>query len=177
MPSGLPLQRASMPSSQAAPNAPTNGTQASLSASLPVNCQPQPHLLALPKVRPHPMRQTTTPAPASGGGSWPSCSSAPAATNAPGLLMLFQVIAIQPSERWTCEMRNSSMWPLKGSAIPLTLAAECHVPLVPRTVVGPAICQSPLCALVSSEAIWRRRHRWQSMPENKSGRSRGRSWR
>jgi hypothetical protein len=25
-----------------------------------------------------------------------------------------QVIAIQPSERWTWEMRNASMWPLKG---------------------------------------------------------------
>ena len=42
-------------------------------------------------VHPHPMRQTTTPAPASGGGSPPSCSSAAAAANAPGLLMLFQV--------------------------------------------------------------------------------------
>jgi hypothetical protein len=33
--------------------------------------------------------------------------------------MLFQVVSIQPSERWTCEMRNSSLWPLKGSATPL----------------------------------------------------------
>jgi hypothetical protein len=30
------------------------------------------------------------------------------------------VVAIQPSERWTCEMRNASIWPLKGSAMPLT---------------------------------------------------------
>jgi hypothetical protein len=26
----------------------------------------------------------------------------------------------RPSKRWTWEMRNSSMWPLKGSAMPLT---------------------------------------------------------
>jgi hypothetical protein len=57
----------------------------------------------------HAIRQTTTPAPAS-GGSPPSCSSDPAAANAPGLLILFQVVSIQPSERWTCEMRNSSIW-------------------------------------------------------------------
>ena len=44
----------------------------------------------------------------------------PAAANAPGSLMLFPVVAIQRSERWTCAMRNSSMWPLKGSAMPLT---------------------------------------------------------
>jgi hypothetical protein len=62
----------------------------------------------------------TTPAPASGGGSPPFCSSAPATANAPGSLMLFQVVSIQPSERWTSAMRNSSMWPLKGSAMPLT---------------------------------------------------------
>jgi hypothetical protein len=34
--------------------------------------------------------------------------------------MLLQVSSLQPSERWTCAMRNSSMWPLKGSAMPLT---------------------------------------------------------
>jgi hypothetical protein len=45
--------------------------------------------------RAHPIRQTTTPAPVS-GGSPPCCSSAPATANAPGLLMLFQVVAIQP---------------------------------------------------------------------------------
>jgi hypothetical protein len=56
--------------------------------------------VAVPGVRTHPIRQTTTPAPA----------------NAPGLLMLFQVVAIQPSERWMWAMRNSSIWPLKGSA-------------------------------------------------------------
>jgi hypothetical protein len=39
--------------------------------------------------------------------------------NAPGLLMLFQVVTIQPSKHWTWEMRNSSIWPLKGSAMPL----------------------------------------------------------
>jgi hypothetical protein len=33
--------------------------------------------------------------------------------------MLFQVVGSQPSERWTGEMRNSLMWPLKGSATPL----------------------------------------------------------
>jgi hypothetical protein len=33
--------------------------------------------------------------------------------------MLFQVVSIQLSERWRREIRNSSMWPLKGSAIPL----------------------------------------------------------
>jgi hypothetical protein len=32
----------------------------------------------MPDVRPHPIRHTTTPAPASGGGSLPSCSSAAA---------------------------------------------------------------------------------------------------
>jgi hypothetical protein len=85
MPRGLALQRAIMASSQAAPNA-----------------------------RPHPTRQTTTPASARGGGSPPSCSSAPATANAPGSLRLFQVVAIQPSERWACVMRNSSIWPLKG---------------------------------------------------------------
>jgi hypothetical protein len=28
--------------------------------------------------------------------------------------MLFRVVSIQPSERWTWAMRNSSIWPLKG---------------------------------------------------------------
>ena len=52
----------------------------------------------------HPIRQTTTPAPASGGGSPspPACSSAAATANAPGSLMLFQLVSTQPSERWTC---------------------------------------------------------------------------
>jgi hypothetical protein len=27
--------------------------------------------------------------------------------------MLFQVVAIQPSQRWKCAMRNSPMWPVK----------------------------------------------------------------
>jgi hypothetical protein len=37
---------------------------------------------------------------------------------------LFQVVSIQPSERWRWEIRNSSMWPLKGGlAIPLTSKA------------------------------------------------------
>jgi hypothetical protein len=35
---------------------------------------------------------------------------------------LFQVVSIQPSERWTCAMRNASMRPLKASATPLTRA-------------------------------------------------------
>jgi hypothetical protein len=39
-------------------------------------------------------------------------SEAPAA-NAPGALMLFQVVSIQRSERWRWEMRKSSMWPLR----------------------------------------------------------------
>jgi hypothetical protein len=77
-----------------------------------------------PRRRPHPTRQTTSPAPASGGGSLPSCSSAPAAANAPGSLMLFQVVSIQPSERWPWEMRNSSIWPLKGSAMAVTCPAS-----------------------------------------------------
>jgi hypothetical protein len=46
-----------------------------------------------------PVRQTT-PAPASGGGSPPSRSSASAAAKAAGPLRLFQVVPIQPSERW-----------------------------------------------------------------------------
>jgi hypothetical protein len=47
---------------------------------------------------PHVITQTTTPALASGGGS-PLCRpSEPATANAPGSLMLFAVVAIQPSE-------------------------------------------------------------------------------
>ena len=53
-----------------------------------------------------------------------SCSSAPATGKAPGLLMLFKVVAIQASERWTWEMRNASMWPLKGSAMAVTCPAS-----------------------------------------------------
>jgi hypothetical protein len=34
--------------------------------------------------------------------------------------VLFEVVSTQPSERWTWKMRNASMWPLKGSAMPLT---------------------------------------------------------
>ena len=71
---------------------------------------------AAPKARGYPIRQTTTPASPIGGGSPPSCSSGPPAANAPESLMLFQVVSIQPPERWTCAMRNSSIWPLKGSA-------------------------------------------------------------
>ena len=57
-----------------------------------------------PEVRPHPIRQTTTPAPARGGGSPPpSWSLAPAAANAPASLVLFQVVSIRPSERWMWE--------------------------------------------------------------------------
>jgi hypothetical protein len=41
--------------------------------------------VAILGVRAHPIRQTTTPAPASGVGSPPSCSSAPATANAPGV--------------------------------------------------------------------------------------------
>src|ERR671915_1606391 len=45
-----------------------------------------PCLLPVPNVRPQPIRQATTPAPATGGGapSPPSCSSAPATANASG---------------------------------------------------------------------------------------------
>jgi hypothetical protein len=43
-----------------------------------------------------------------------------AAATASASLTLFQVVSIQPSERWTCAMRNSSIWPLKGSDMPLT---------------------------------------------------------
>jgi hypothetical protein len=35
------------------------------------------------------------------------------------------LVAIQPSERWTGEIRNWSIWPLKGSAMPLTC---CSMP-------------------------------------------------
>jgi len=38
--------------------------------------------------------------------------------------MLFEVVSIQPSERWVCEIRNSSIWPLKGSAMPLTMPSD-----------------------------------------------------
>jgi hypothetical protein len=44
--------------------------------------------------------------------------------------MLFQVVAIQPSERWTCEMRNRSIWPLKASAMQLTRTQACLDPEV-----------------------------------------------
>ncbi|MGH6917173.1 MAG: hypothetical protein ACREJ0_05655 [Geminicoccaceae bacterium] len=37
--------------------------------------------------------------------------------------MLFRVVSTQPSERWTCAMRNASMWPLKG------LGDAAHVPV------------------------------------------------
>jgi hypothetical protein len=37
--------------------------------------------------------------------------------------MLFQTVSIQPPERWMYEMRNSSIWRLKGSAMP------AHMPL------------------------------------------------
>ena len=39
-----------------------------------------------------------------------------------GIAQVVQVVSIQPSERWTSEMRNSSIRPLKGSATPLTRA-------------------------------------------------------
>ena len=45
-------------------------------------------------------------------------------------LMLFQVVSIQPSERWMWGIRNSSIWPLKGSAMPLTRARACLDPEV-----------------------------------------------
>jgi hypothetical protein len=51
--------------------------------------------------------------------------------------MLFQVVAIQPSERWTCEMRSSSIWPLKGSAMPLTcrpMPKEPHQQVIAMTI-------------------------------------------
>jgi hypothetical protein len=39
--------------------------------------------------------------------------------------MLFQVVPIQPSERWTCAMRNPSIWPLKiGDAADVPSDAE-----------------------------------------------------
>jgi len=41
---------------------------------------------------------------------------------------LFQVVALQPSERWTRAMRNSSIGPLQGSATPLTRAQACLDP-------------------------------------------------
>jgi hypothetical protein len=39
-----------------------------------------------------------------------------------GMVARWSVVSIQPSDRWTCEMRNSSIWPLKGSATALTHA-------------------------------------------------------
>jgi hypothetical protein len=37
--------------------------------------------------------------------------------------MFFQVVAIQPSERWTCAMRNASMWPMSGLGQPVGISA------------------------------------------------------
>jgi hypothetical protein len=57
-----------------------------------------------PKTRPaltlrtNGIRQMATPVPTSGRGTPPSCSSAPAMANAPGWLISFQVVSIQPSE-------------------------------------------------------------------------------
>jgi hypothetical protein len=52
----------------------------------------------------------------------------PATANAPGSLRLVQVVSIQLSERWMGEMRNSSIWPLKGSTMALTRAQACLNP-------------------------------------------------
>ena len=52
------------------------------------------------------------------------------AANPPGSLTLFQVVSIQPSERWVWGIRNSSIWPLKASAMPLTRARACLDPEV-----------------------------------------------
>ena len=52
---------------------------------------------------------------------------------------MFQVVSIQPSERWTCAIRNAPMWPLKGSAMPLTRAQA----LLHPEVLG----RDPDCAL------------------------------
>ena len=46
----------------------------------------------------------------------------PATANGPGSLKLLQVVSIQPSERWMCEMRNSSIRPLTEAATLLTEA-------------------------------------------------------
>ena len=54
----------------------------------------------------------------------------PATANAPGSLRLVQVVSIQLSERWMGEMRNSSIWPLKGSTMALTRAQACLNPEV-----------------------------------------------
>jgi hypothetical protein len=67
----------------------------------------QQHSASVPNARPHPMRHTTTPAPASGGGSPPSCSSASAAANAPGSLMLFQVVSIPAAG--TLDVRDAEL--------------------------------------------------------------------
>ena len=81
--------------------------------------------------RPHPTSQADdhSRAPARGGGS-AGCPAPPdaATANAPESLMLFQVASIQPSERWACAMRNASMWPLKGSAMPVTRAPGLRGP-------------------------------------------------
>jgi hypothetical protein len=53
------------------------------------------------------------------------------AANPPGSLTLFQVVSIQPSERWVWVILNSSIWPLKGLvAMPLTRARACLDPEV-----------------------------------------------
>jgi hypothetical protein len=47
---------------------------------------------------------------------------------------LFQVVSIQRSERWTCEMRNSSMWPFKDRRCRSQAARrhECRILLRPE---------------------------------------------
>ena len=91
-----------------------------------------------------------------------SCSSAFAAAKAPGSLMLFQVVAIQPSERWMCAMRNSSIWPLKGSAMPLTCrpmevvalaVAWVRAGLAARRTGSPAVSRAAACRKTRAKVL------------------------
>jgi hypothetical protein len=55
------------------------------------------------------MSQTTTPAPASGGGSPASWLLGACRYEYTGSLISIPLVSIQPSDRWTCEMRNTSI--------------------------------------------------------------------
>jgi hypothetical protein len=50
----------------------------------------------------------------------PASPSVPCRGERTGVAHVVQVVVIEPSKRWTCAIRNSSVWPLKGSAMPLT---------------------------------------------------------
>jgi hypothetical protein len=100
---GAPAREHDMASSRAASNAPkivrcmSAAELAQLSVAGTRNRVGTDKLMAAafptrsaPNARVHPIRQTTIPAPASGAGSPPPCSSAPMTAKAPGSLMLFR---------------------------------------------------------------------------------------